>query len=68
MLTPVDPDDEYFKKATQTKAPVPLSVTAGVPWQALPVFKTYKDSSEFVRSTLSASRFGQGTIVTLHGY
>jgi len=68
MLTPVDPDDKYFRKATKDRMPVPSSVAAGVPWQALPVFKDYKDTRDFLESTLRASRFGLGKIITLHGY
>jgi len=60
--------DEYLVRATRKKIEVPSSLAAGVPWRVLPVFASYKDADDFLSSTLRASRFGQGRIVTLQGY
>jgi len=60
--------DEYLQSATKKRIEVPLSVAAGVPWQALPVFGRYDSVQAFLKSTLSASEFGRGRIVRIEGY
>ena len=60
--------DEYLAAATKKAIPVPEAVAAGVPWQALPVFKAHKHTNDFLKSTLIARQFGKGRIITLTGY
>jgi len=60
--------DTYLSRARRNKTAVPQSVAAGVPWKMLPVFSRYKDTADFLSSTLDARQFGKGRIVTLRGY
>jgi len=60
--------DEYLERASKEGIDVPPSVVGGVPWQALRVFRKHADVQGFLKSTLAASRFGEGRIVELAGY
>ncbi|MBC8443200.1 hypothetical protein H8D79_00590, partial [PVC group bacterium] len=60
--------DDYLRRATKRQIEVPLSVAAGVPWQALPVFAHYSSAVALLASTLKASQLGQGRIIELKGY
>jgi len=60
--------DEYLNLATKDRIEIPLSVAAGVPWKALPVFSSHETTRSFLDSVFRASRLGKGRIVRIHGY
>jgi len=59
---------KYLGQASRQRISVPLTVAEGVPWKALPVFSRYKDTADFLESTLKAYQFCKGRIVTIRGY
>jgi len=60
--------DEFLGLATKKKTVPPLSLAAGIPWKALPVFTRYKDTRGFLHSTIRVSQLGKGKIVKIVGY
>ena len=61
-------EDELIREAGRDSIPVPKTLAAGVPWQALPVFRDYRDDASLVANEIAASRHGKGRFVRLMGY